>query len=266
MRLEGDTLKIDCQPNPFVSREDGLVGFSGLRFRPSLVYAPNRKFAGSAYSWINQKTSETLGRAVAAAIPLYFGRSLTQGFNFALMTPLQLASNLYCLSLGGFSVGDKISELRRQLRGNLRWLRQNRQLQCYSSLMRIFESANSEAKVARMLSDLGYDVQLGVHPDMLVGGIGVEVKNVLWSFAGTSEYVFRLRQRAQQIARDQNARIVIFDAAQYFNFFWHNYMQPFSTVMKRAIWQARMGRVSAILLSHSPFDQTPRGLNLQTLE
>jgi len=262
MRLEDDILKIDCGSNPFVSREDGLVGFSGLRFRPSMVYAPNRKFAGSAYSWVNEKTGQSLGRAMAAAMPVYFGLSLTQGFNFTPMTPLQLCSNLYGLSLDGYSVNGKISELRKQLRGNLRPFYQNGQLQGYGSLMRIFESVNSEAKVARTVSNLGYDVQLGIHPDMLVGGIGVEVKNVLWSFVGTHEYLFQLRQRVERIAKEQNAQIVIFDAAQYFNFFLHNHMRPFSTVMKKAMWRARKGGLSGILLSYSPFDQTPRGLIL----
>jgi len=262
MRLEDDVLRIDCGSNQFVSREDGLVGFSGLQFRPSLVYAPNRKFAGSAYSWVNERTSQLLGSAMAAAMPVYFWLSLTQGFNFTPMTQLQLCSNLYGLSLEGYLVGDKISELRRQLRGNLRSLKRGDQLDSYVSLMRIFECANSEAKTGRILCNLGYDVQLGIHPDLLVDGIGVEVKNVLQSFAGTSDYGFQLRQRAQQIAKEQNAQIVIFDAAQYFNFHWHKHMQPLSAVMKKAMWQARKGRISAILLSHSPSDQTPRGLIL----
>lgn len=262
MRIEDDTLVIESGPTQFVSKEDQLVGFPGLRFLPSLVSAGNRKFAASAYSWVNDMTAGWLGKAIAAAMPVHFGLSLTQGFNFWPMTFLQLCSNLYSLSINGAVPSEKLSEIRTQLRGILRVRSQRGPLERYKSVRRAIESANSEVKVARTLSNLGHDAQLGVHPDISIGRIGVEVKNILESFDETPRYIAGLRQRAEESARKQNAQISIFDVGQYFNFSGHRCMQPLSRVIKQAVWRTRKGLVSGILLSYSPLDHSPHGLIL----
>jgi hypothetical protein len=96
----------------------------------------------------------------------------------------------------------------------------------------------------------------------MIDDIGIEVKNILGSFTGEPT-LERLRFGAQQISQEQDAQIVVFDLGQYFNFFGHDAMEPFTRVMKHAMWRARRKKeVSAILLSDSPFERTPRALML----
>jgi len=101
-----------------------------------------------------------------------------------------------------------------------------------------------------------------MRPDIRADGIGIEVKNILESFRWEPRYLNNLHDRTQQISREQNAQIVVFDVAQYFNFLGHDAMDPFSKVMKHAMWRARRNRISAILLSDSPSERTPRRLIL----
>jgi hypothetical protein len=193
----------------------------------------------------------------------YYLSSLGAGFNFAPMIPMQLASRLYALSQGDADVHEKLSELTKHLRGIVRRNHEMALGASYNSPWRIFGAFNSEAKVGRLLQErLRREVVLGIRPDITMDDVGIEVKNILWSFRGEPT-LERVHLRAQQISREQNAQIVVFDLGQYFNFFGHDATEPFTRVMKHAMWRARRKKeVSAILLSHSPFERTPRALML----
>lgn len=263
MELEDTTLRIDPPSVPFATKRDNLVGFPGMRFQPSLVEAPNARYATTASSWLNNKTSGSMNRATKLAMAGYYCSSLATGFNFAPMIPIQLASRLYALSQGGAQVHEKLSELTKHLRGSVRRNHGKALRLSYNNLWRMLGAFNSEAKVGRLIQEwLQRDVVLGMRPDIMMDGIGVEVKNILESYRGEPTYLERLHQRASQVSREQDACIVVFDLGQYVNFFEHDAMEPFSKVMKHAMWRARRKRVSAILLSHSPFERTPRCLML----
>jgi len=257
MQLEGENLRIDLRSSPIVSKRGNLVGFPGILFQPSLVEAPSARYAVSAWSWLDSRMSGSLNRAAMSAMAWYYLSSIRAGFrfNFAPMILMQLSSRLYALSQRGVPIDDKLTELRRSLRGITS--RTDAPLGS-DKLFEVFDAANSEAKVAGLLTQLEYPVSLGVNPDIIVSGIGIEVKNALQSYRGDLRYLQRLRQKAQQIAQKQDAQIVIFDAGQYFHLFGHDSMKPFSEVMKYAMWRARKNMISAILLSDSPVERSPR--------
>lgn len=263
MRFEDKdtTLRIDISSVP--TKSGDLVGFPGMRFQPSLVEAPSARYAITAFSWLNSQTSGIMNRATKPAMTRYYLSSLRAGFNFAPMIPMQLASRLYALSQGDADVHQKLSELTKHLRGIASGKHDMALGASYNSPWTIFGAFNSEAKVGRLLQErLGREVVLGIRPDIMIDDIGIEVKNILWSFRGEPT-LERLRVRAQQVSREQNAQIVVFDLGQYFNFFGHDTMKPFTRVMKHAMWRARRKKeVSAILLSDSPFERTPRATML----
>jgi hypothetical protein len=255
------TLRINLSPVP--TKRDNLVGFPGMRFQPSLIEAPSARYATTAFSWLNSQTSGIMNRATKPAMTRYYLSSLRAGFNFAPMIPMQLASRLYALSQGDADVHEKLSELTKHLRGIVRRNDEMALGASYNSSWGIFGAFNSEAKVGRLLQErLRREVVLGIRPDIMMDDVGIEVKNILWSFRGEPT-LERLCLRAQQVSREQNAQIVVFDLGQYFNFFGHDAMEPFTRVMKHAMWRAhRKKEVSAILLSDSPFERTPRALML----
>jgi len=261
MQLEDTTLRIKISSVP--AKRDNLVGFPGMRFQPSLVEAPNARYATTAFSWLNSQTSGIMNRATKPAMTGYYLSSLGAGFNFAPMIPMQLASRLYALSQADVDVHEKLSELTKHLRGIVRRNDEMALGASYDSSWGIFGAFNSEAKVGRLLQErLRREVVLGIRPDIMMDDVGIEVKNILWSFRGEPT-LERLRLRAQQVSREQNAQIVVFDLAQYFNFFGHDAMEPFTRVMKHAMWRARRKKeATAILLSDSPFERTPRAIML----
>jgi hypothetical protein len=261
MQLEDTTLRIKISSVP--AKRDNLVGFPGMRFQPSLVEAPNARYATTAFSWLNSQTSGIMNRATKPAMTGYYLSSLGAGFSFAPMIPMQLASRLYALSQADVDVHEKLSELTKHLRGIVRRNDERALGASYDSSWGIFGAFNSEAKVGRLLQErLGREVVLGIRPDIMVDDVGIEVKNILWSFRGEPT-LERLRLRAQQVTREQNAQIVVFDLGQYFNFFGHDAMKPFTRVMKHAMWRARRKKeATAILLSDSPFERTPRAIML----
>ena len=261
MQLEDTILRIKISSVP--AKRDNLVGFPGMRFQPSLVEAPNARYATTAFSWLNSQTSGIMNRATKPAMTGYYLSSLGAGFNFAPMIPMQLASRLYALSQADVDVHEKLSELTKHLRGIVRRNDEMALGASYDSSWGIFGAFNSEAKVGRLLQErLRREVVLGIRPDIMMDDVGIEVKNILWSFRGEPT-LERLRLRAQQVTREQNAQIVVFDLGQYFNFFGHDAMEPFTRVMKHAMWRARRKKeATAILLSDSPFERTPRALML----
>lgn len=258
MQYDDGQLTLDLRSGRLVSKRDGLVGFPGIRFQPRLVEAPNAKYATSAWSWLNNRVSGALNTAAQLAMASHYICSIRAGFNFAPLIPMQMSSRLFALRQRGMPINDKLTELRRSLRGITR--RSDDSLDWYRSFM-VFDALNSEAKVANLLARLGHPVSFGVKPDMSVDGIGIEVKNILQSLRGDPRYIQNLRERAQQIAHEQHAQIVIFDLGQYLNFFGHDSLEPFSRVIKRAMCLARTHkkRISAILLSDSPSERSPRG-------
>jgi hypothetical protein len=94
---------------------------------------------------------------------------------------------------------------------------------------------------------LRHEVVLGIRPDIMMDDVGIEVKNILRSFRGEPT-LERLRLGAQQISREQNAQIVVFDLGQYFSFFGHYAMEPFTRVMKHVMWRARRKKEASTIL------------------
>lgn len=201
--------------------KDNLVGMSGLYYSPKLFGGGNVQNVHNSWDWFMKKIpldSETFQKVLEAGsvLELLFA-PIEEGLLYYF---LSLVVDLCELDSVGVDVGSKISELRKQVKGHMRKYEKLKDKTVVGALFRIrnlrlyLADLSSECRLARLGKLYGFNVKLGIHPDLTIGGRNIEVKRVKRKYTiSKSEVELPIVSLSNPIRQGlkQNADIVVID-------------------------------------------------------
>lgn len=175
--------------------KNNLIGMGGLYYNPKFFGGENSQNVLNSRNWFVKKAQineETFKEAME--IESVYELLLT-GVDVGLLYYfLSLIVDLYALDSLGVNINAKMSELRKQIQGHVR---KYNKLGCYNieAFLRIRDlrlyiaDLSSECRLARLAKLYGFDVKLGIHPDMTINGKSLEVKRVRGKYIISKESV-----------------------------------------------------------------------------
>mgnify|MGYP000097135238 CR=1 FL=1 len=159
-KVENGTLKIFTDSN--LHERDDLVGMSGAYFHPSLASASSSNEVFDAWEWIGKEVGISFHQMSQYLTGAFVLRTLMGGeVNFVLMTPIELAVNLYKLSKS-IEIKPKIDEINHFLKGNVKSWKRDRKIKWYKNIDQMVRFyATSTPNLNLHYSHLNVGSQLG---------------------------------------------------------------------------------------------------------
>jgi len=244
--------------------KNGLVGMSGAYFHPTLLSASSCEEVFDAWEWIGNEVGESFyqmskwltGRFVLRAV-------VSRVLNFAVMTPISVAVKLYNLSKS-IDTKPKVEELKQALRGNVKSWTQDRTIEWYKKveqMVRFLCNLESEFDFALFSLECGLSVKLAKRPDIYLGEIPVDVKNLSWdSSLFRSKYVRKIIERADKAFQRQGAELVGVDIGMALILLGlaeksvsRIGRKEFCIALKKGLVLAKEGRDPVVLFYHNPW-------------
>ena len=198
-----------------------LVGMSGLYYSPELFGGGNVQNVHNSWDWFMKKIPqdpETFQNVLEAESVLELLLApIEEGLLYYF---LSLVVDLYELDSLGVDLDSKITELRRQVKGHMRKYEKLKDKTKPDALSRIrklrlyLADLSSECRLAKLAKLYGFNVKLGIHPDLTIDGRKIEVKRVRRKYnISKSEVTLPLISLSNPIKQGlrQNADIVAID-------------------------------------------------------
>jgi len=166
-----------------LKRRNGLVGMAGLYYHPVMFGAKNAEEAVESWHWLFNQLGWPIEEIeteieISALIDFIFtGIADTSIFHI-----LALATDIRRLNSLSVDVSSKISELRKQVKGHMRSSKRLRSRDKVGSVLRVAQLSHfiadlsSETRLAIVAKKSDHDVKLGKIPNLLIDGVGIEVK------------------------------------------------------------------------------------------
>jgi hypothetical protein len=211
-------LKLSRQNQPFVLREDGevlfefnigelihldkgklnidlgqvglktkgnLVGMSGFYYNPKIFWGGNVENVIDSWNWLLKMLGVDVwtfqGAIEGEAVLEFLFTGHEEGLIFYFFS---LLVDLYELNSVNIEINSKIAELKRQVRGHIKSYKKLKNGNIPEAFSRITKlrmylaNLSSECRLARLATLYGFDVKLGIHPDLTVNNKKIEVKRV----------------------------------------------------------------------------------------
>jgi len=194
---------------------NGLVGMSGAYFHPSLLSASSCDEVFDAWEWIGKEVGESFHQMSTWLTGAFVLRAIATGVvNFAVMAPIQVAVKLHKLSKST-DTKPKIHELKRFVKGNVKSWTRDPTLQWYDNMEQMVRSlSNFECEFDFALLSIECElcelpVKLAKRPDMYLGEVPVDVKNLSWDPSlPTRNYTRKILEQAERAFHKQDAKLV----------------------------------------------------------
>jgi hypothetical protein len=164
--------------------KEGLVGMAGAYLDPSLVGATSCEQVIDSWNWLFDQfkhDKKDLEEHIEGVHILTF---ITSGvYDTVLNRTMTLAVHLKALHDSGMDVSQKISELDKKIRGNMKasnWWKQKDSTESMIRLRTMTDQMSdmlSESEIALFAVKTGMKVVLGRSPDLMIEGVRVEVKH-----------------------------------------------------------------------------------------
>jgi len=173
--------------------KDNLVGMGGFYYNPKYFGGDNAQKVIAAWDWFLKKMQVDEEDFLVALEGELVWETLLTGFEEGLTYyVLSLVVDLYALDSLGLNVTTKISEVGKQIRNHMRVYEKLSRKKEFSlsvkavgdayyrikNLRLYLANLSSESRLARLAKLYGFDVKLGIHPDLTINGKSVEVKRV----------------------------------------------------------------------------------------
>lgn len=201
--------------------KNNLVGMNGLYYDPELFGGGTVQNVQNSWDWFmkqipqDSETFEKILEAVSVLELLLF--PIEEGLLYYF---LSLVVDLYELNLLGVDLESKMTELRRQVNGHMRKYHKLKDKNKTESLSRIRDmrlylaDLSSECRLAKLAKVYGYDVKLGIRPDLTINGRSIEVKRIRHRYKiSKSEVKLSLGDLSNPIRRGliQNVDVIAID-------------------------------------------------------
>ncbi|MGP8321892.1 MAG: hypothetical protein ACT6FE_06175 [Methanosarcinaceae archaeon] len=208
-KVDGGTLTIIGESD--LQERDGLIGMSGAYFHPSLLSASSCGEVFDAWEWIGKEVGDYFYQMSQLLTGAFVLRAIMTGLlNFAVMAPIGMAVKLHKLSKS-IDTKPKVKELKRFMRGNVKSYDKD-QLKWYGNMderIRFLCNLDAEFEFALFSLECGLSVRLKNHPDILLEGIPVDIKNPSWDRSlPTHNYTRKVIEHAEGAFQEQDAKLV----------------------------------------------------------
>lgn len=162
-----------------------FVGMGYILYSPEIFGGSNVQNVLDSWDWLIRKiqvNEETLQIALeACSLSLLLLTGVDMGTNIYIFS---LIVDLYELDSLGVDTSAKIAEIGKQIRSYMRIFEKLKDIRIWKALFRTedlrlhLSNVSSECRLARIAKRYGFDVKLGVHPDLTINGKKVEVKRI----------------------------------------------------------------------------------------
>jgi len=209
-KFENGTLTVFGESQ--LRERDGLVGMSGAYFNPKLSSASSSEEVFDAWEWIGNEVGKSFHKMSLFLTGGFILRAIVGGgINFAVLAPIEVAVKLHKLS-GSIDTTPKIKELKQFIKGNVKKWTQDQTIQWYKgvdNMARRLSNLNAELDFALFSLECGLPVKLAKWPDMYLGEVPVDIKNLSWDHSlPPYNYTRKVLEQAEKAFQKQHAKLV----------------------------------------------------------
>jgi len=209
-KFENGTLTVFGEAK--LRERDGLVGMSGAYFNPKLSSASSSEEVFDAWEWIGNEVGESFRQmSIWLTAGFVLRAALTGITNFAVIAPIEVAVKLHKLSYS-VDTKPKITELKQFIKGNVKMWAQDQTIQWLKGvedMARRLGNLNAELDFALFSLECGLPVRLSKRPDMYLGEVPVDIKNLSWDYSlPPYNYTRKVLEQAEKGFQKQHAKLV----------------------------------------------------------
>lgn len=178
---QGTTIQLG-QTGPTI--REGLVGMAGAYLHPSSVGAVSCEQVVDSWNWLFDQFKHDKKDFEEHIEGIHILTFISSGvYDTVLNRTMTLAVYLKSLHDGGVDVSQKVSELDKKIRGNMKASNHWKEMDSLESMIRVktmmdqISDTLSESEIALVAAKNGMNVVPGKSPDLMIDGVRVEVKH-----------------------------------------------------------------------------------------